>query len=227
MQVVRRRGRAGQEREHSADRRAGGNAPGRGQEREPGGPLRPAGQQFAQGSRAGAGGERHGDALQRATGGECQEAVRGGEDEAAGQAHQDRQHQGRAASDVVGPVTGQDEGGHERQDVGGERHRDVERRDAEFCLQQGVQRRRKIRADEQRENHDAGHHEPCGGGSVPAPAVSCGRAHAEFTEDCHGRALAKCRPGFPCCGGTARPGRRLIPTECNTSDLHGQVLCQN
>ena len=55
------------------------------------------------------------------------EAVRGGEDKAAGQAHQHGQHQGGAAADVVGPVAGQDQGGHERQDVGGERHRDVER----------------------------------------------------------------------------------------------------
>ena len=118
------------------------------------------------------------------------EAVRGGEDKAAGQAHQDRQHQGGAAADVVGPVTGQDQGGHQRQDVGGERHRDVERRNPQFGLQQRIQRGRKVGADQQREDHDAGHHQPCGGGSVPAPAVSCGRAHAKFAEDCHGRALA-------------------------------------
>ncbi|GIU54906.1 hypothetical protein NicSoilC12_06550 [Arthrobacter sp. NicSoilC12] len=116
-----------------------------------------------------------GDALQGAPGGERHEVARGGEDKAAGQAHQHCQHEGGAAADVIGPVAGQDEGGHERQDVGRERHRDIERRDSEFCLQQRVQRRRKICADEQREDHNPCHHEPCGGGGVPAPAVSCGR----------------------------------------------------
>ena len=142
---------------------------------------------------------------------EREQAVRGGEDEAAGQAHQHRQHQCGAAADVVGPVTGQDRRGHERQDVGRERHRDVERGDPEFGLQQRVQRGGEIRADQQREDHDAGHHQPCGGGSVPAPAVSCGRAHAEFAEDCHVRALAWKRAAcFPVVGES--PARRRFDT---------------
>ena len=193
MDIVRGRGGSGQHGQQPADDGAGSHAAGRCQQGEAGGPLRAGREQFPQGGGAGTGGQGNSHTLQRPAGRKCQQAPGLRENPPAGQPCQDGKNERSPPANMVGPVAGQHQRGHQRQDVAGEGRGDAERREAQVCLQQRVEGRGQVRADQQQGDDGAGHHQPGGGGGIPAPARGCGRAHAEFTEDCHWRCLGICR----------------------------------
>ena len=126
VQKVGRGRRPGQQREHPADRRSGRNSSGGGQEGKPRGPLGTAGAA----AHAGQPNWRRWRAPPQRPAGpgrrEHSRTVREAKTAPPASPTSTARNEGGPAADVVGPVPGEHEGGHKRQDVGGEGHRDVQ-----------------------------------------------------------------------------------------------------